>query len=380
MTDQERLDRLCMIISKGHELNQTKKTLKVLGYQFNYYKDIYGEFNLYYFAPLVINEMIAPLNSESANQNRPGTIKESTMYICVHDTASAAETADALAHAKYVSNGGGGTSWHYSCGDDAIYHQIPDNEVAYHAGDGTAVKLKYTDTGVKATSDKPFIEIIDDYFYFNGIKSLIKAPTLEVKNDNGVLKYYSEGAYQGGKVDVSSECIIPLELKTSHINDQSLKTIIGENGNYYLGPVYYNRGFGYVANRCGNLNSIGIETMVNKGSNPLVTWHNCAKLVAKLLVDNNLGLDDVKPHHYFSGKPCPNTMRTNHEWDHFKQMVEIEYEILKLMTDDTTITFKSDLNTKGGIVLDDVSGYYKYDVEIKVGSLRRNLSFMTKFN
>ena len=58
MTDQERLDRLCMIISKGHELNQTKKTLKVLGYQFNYYKDIYGEFNLYYFAPLVINEMI----------------------------------------------------------------------------------------------------------------------------------------------------------------------------------------------------------------------------------------------------------------------------------------------------------------------------------
>lgn len=39
-------------------------------------------------------------------------------------------------HAEYVQNGGGGTSWHYSAGDTGIYHQIPDNERAYHAGDG----------------------------------------------------------------------------------------------------------------------------------------------------------------------------------------------------------------------------------------------------
>ena len=71
--------------------------------------------------------------------------------------------------------------------------------------------------------------------------------------------------------------------------------------------------------------------MVNEGSNLLVTWHKCAKLVANLLVNNNLDLTCVKPHHFFSGKPCPMTMRYNKMWEYFMQMVEIEFEILKLM-------------------------------------------------
>ena len=107
----------------------------------------------YWFKEHTIEEMIAPLNSESENDNRPGTIKESTQYVVVHDTASSAPTANEYAHAKYVSNGGGGTSWHYSVGDNASIHQIPDNEVAYHAGDTTQYDYTLYNTGVKV-SDK----------------------------------------------------------------------------------------------------------------------------------------------------------------------------------------------------------------------------------
>lgn len=36
------------------------------------------------------------------------------------------------------------------------------------------------------------------------------------------------------------------------------------------------------------MNSIGIETMVNQGSDLYLTWQKTAKLVAHLLIDNNL--------------------------------------------------------------------------------------------
>ena len=381
MNNKERVEQIANLIIKGNSQNVFSKTIKVFGYQYNYYQELYGELNLYGFYDLDIKEYLAPLNIDSANHNRPGIKKDQTLYICVHDTASAAKTANALAHAKYVSNGGDGTSWHYSCGDDGVYHQIPDDEVAYHAGDGTSVSLKYTDTLVKATTINPKIEIIDNYLYFNGEKSIIKAPTLEIKNDNGTLKYYSEGAFQVGKVNTDKEEEIILNLTTASINDAGLKTIIGENGNYFLAPIYYNHTYKYVCNRLGNLGSIGIETMVNEGSNILRTWHNCAKLVAKLLIENNLNIQDVKPHHYFSGKQCPNTMRNANEWQHFLNMVEMEYEIRKLMTTDTKIILKSDINVPDGIFNEKVKpGKYSYQVIISSGDITKVVDLVTVVN
>ena len=71
--------------------------------------------------------------------------------------------------------------------------------------------------------------------------------------------------------------------------------------------------------------------MINKGSNLSFTYHNTAKLIAKLLVDNNLDLTRVKAHHFFSGKNCPCTLRQNGLWHYFTQLVKYEYEILKLI-------------------------------------------------
>ena len=123
-----------------------KKNVKAFGYQFVYETDLYGSVSLYRFKDNIIEEYLTPIE----NDNRPGTIKESVEFVCVHDTASSAEKAGSLAHANYLFNGGGGTSWHYSVGDDVIYHSIPDNEVAFHAGDGTLEKFGLIDTGVKA--------------------------------------------------------------------------------------------------------------------------------------------------------------------------------------------------------------------------------------
>ncbi len=381
MTKIERIKAIKNLIIKGHNNEIKSRTFKVFGYQYNYYTEVFGDLNLYWFDKHEVIESIIPLNKDSNNENRPGTKKKQILYVCVHDTASSAPTAGALAHSNYLHNGGGGTSWHYSCGDNEVYHQIPDDEVAYHAGDGLKIDLEYQNTGVFATSLKPVIEIFDGYYYFNGVKSIIKVPDLTlIKNENGTYSLTSMGVVQK-TFDSLPDKDFNVNLTTKHINDQSLKTII-KDGYYYLGPTYFNYGFGYIANRLGNLYSIGIESMVNEGSNILKTYHRLAKLCAHLVRDNNLTVDDVVPHHYFSGKPCPQTMRYNRMWDTFKKMVEIEYKILVLLGEDGELKFEcNNSNIELGIINRDLesSQNISYTVEIKIGQESEKITLESKY-
>lgn len=59
-------------------------------------------------------------------------------YITIHNTANTAATATAKAHAQYMNGSGKNkeVSYHYVVDDKEIYQLIPDNEVAWHAGDG----------------------------------------------------------------------------------------------------------------------------------------------------------------------------------------------------------------------------------------------------
>ena len=239
-------------------------------------------------------ENIVPAGSS----NRPGTIKSSTEFILVHDTANNATGATAKANANYVYNGGGGTSWHYTSGSDGVYHQIPDNEVAYHAGDGTGVKWSTHYSGVLATTHKkPTVTISSDgYYELNGQKTVVLAPT------------------KNGQI-----------CKTSDINDAGIFTEIGSDGYWYIGETWYSTTYGYIANHGGNNNSIGIETCVNPDGDLYTTWTYTAKLVARLMIINNLSIDRVVPHHFFSGKDCPMTMRHAGYWATFKKMVWFEY-------------------------------------------------------
>ena len=62
----------------------------------------------------------------------------SPRYICIHNTANVAKGANAASHASYLQNSGKNvsTSYHYVVDDKEIYQLLPDNEVAWHAGDG----------------------------------------------------------------------------------------------------------------------------------------------------------------------------------------------------------------------------------------------------
>ncbi|MCI9273703.1 MAG: hypothetical protein HFE39_07085 [Clostridiales bacterium] len=68
---------------------------------------------------------------------RPG-IQRKIQYIVIHETGNPSPGADAQAHSAYLLEGGDGTtSWHYTVDEKQIYQHLPDNEVAWHAGDKT---------------------------------------------------------------------------------------------------------------------------------------------------------------------------------------------------------------------------------------------------
>ncbi len=277
------------------------------GYEAGYEKYpqvIKGSVTSYYFGTYPYYEKIAP----STNENRPGILQPSTEFVTVHDTGSAAPGATASAHANYVYNGGGGTSWHYSIGNDGVYLQIPLNEISYHASDGSRV-YGMNDTGVKAVSKiKPTLGIDSTGFYtLNGVKTIVEAPR------------HTDGSI----------------LTAAAINDYGIAMQVGTNGNWFINNSYYSTQGPNISNQGGNRNSIGIETMVNAGSDVFLTWHYTAKIVSEVLLANNLGLDRQQFHHSFSGKNCPQTMRRNGLVGDFRKLVEAEYLIAKFFGDYT---------------------------------------------
>lgn len=74
----------------------------------------------------------------AGRRNRPGG-RNPDVYITIHETGNTDAGADAEAHGKYLAGSAGEaslTSWHYTVDDHAIVQHLPDNETAYHAGDG----------------------------------------------------------------------------------------------------------------------------------------------------------------------------------------------------------------------------------------------------
>ncbi len=80
-----------------------------------------------------IKEMLAPKGSKC----RPGYALKPT-YITIHNTANTSSGAGAENHGKYLQGGGQSktVSWHYAVDDKLIVRCIPENECAWHAGDG----------------------------------------------------------------------------------------------------------------------------------------------------------------------------------------------------------------------------------------------------
>ncbi len=284
------------------------KKIHVYGWQKEYDYMLINSVTKYLFEELTILENIAPLT----NENRDGRIKPK-YYITVHDTGDADEIHDAKFWSETVKKcewemGKYLASFQYVVGNDGIYHQIPDNEVAYHAGDTTKYDYTLYDTLVKGKAPFGSVTISEDgYYEVNNEKTNLVAPRIyKVKDDKVILDR------------------LP---KTSDINSEGILCKLID-GKYYIGETYFNTSFEKIANRGGNNNSIGIESCINIGSDIYLTWQRTAKLVAYLLKENNLDINGVKQHHYFSGKNCPQTMRMNGMWDKFIELVMFEYKIL----------------------------------------------------
>lgn len=294
-----------------------KKKIQVAGWKFYFDHMLLSGITPYLFEELDITEHIA----REKNENRDLRVKPK-VYITIHDTGD----TDKKHNAKFWSDTVYKEMWvdskepykasfQYVVGNDGIYHNIPDNEVAYHAGDTTQFDYNLYNTGVKI-SDKFELGIdSESYYTINGERTLVKAPLFEKEID--------------GKI-VTRVCTI------EDINDQGICMAVDDEY-FYLGETYFNKTYEKIANRGGNNNSIGIETCVNEGANIYLSFARCAKLVAKLLDENDLEIYDIKQHHYFSGKNCPQTLRENGLWEHFLHLVEIERTVREFVKEGYSI-------------------------------------------
>ena len=298
--------------SSIHNSKVPIQEITVQAWQGNYQHILKQSLSKYLFSPLNITTNLAP----SSNKNFEN-IKKPKYYICVHDTGCGVHTAKEWNEAvvnEFIDGSKYSASFQYVVGNDGIYHNIPDDVIGHHAGDGYVVDYKLYDSNVEFNGNlKPIITISNDgYFEIDNVKSVIKAP---LKNGE-----------------------IPL---TSDINDQGIRTVV-KNGKYYLGETWFSNSFNKVSNHGGNVNSIGIESCVNKGSDIYYTWMKDAKLIAFLMDKYNLSINDVVPHHFFSGKDCPMTMRHSNMYQHVKDLALIEFKILQFVKNGFKISFECD--------------------------------------
>lgn len=101
------------------------------------------------------------------------------------------------------------------------------------------------------------------------------------------------------------------------------------DGSQPFGSTYFNTTYQKWSIGGGNRNGIGIETCINPDNDYELTLKRTAKLTASLLHQYGLGLDRIKQHYHFSGKPCPNIIRsTKGMWESFLRDCEIELFLL----------------------------------------------------
>ena len=308
-----------------------------------YYSDIYGSVSTILFNhPLVIDTQYLEAGNKTgdyyANAN---TVYGGIQFVTFHYTAGMGATADTDNHASYFTGGSADVSIHYVTGNHGlkdgaetaeIFQTLDHKHGAWHAGDSNSRYYSnsntYDEEGMKRFEWKPTgvaydgCDLLDvewsasDDFYFeiNGKKTSIALPgTYNYKERNTNHIYNADGTISSRDDFTFSWAKFSGRTPESFFNDQgfAVKVVDGE---YYMGPTWWSYGQvveGRICSVGGNLNSIGIESCVNEGSDLWLTWQITAKLIAKLLYDNNLGAERVKGHHFFDGKDCPQPLLEN---------------------------------------------------------------------
>lgn len=279
-------------------------------------------------------------------------------FITVHYTAGVPESSGAKNTASYMCNSDS-VSIHYTTGNDGIFHCLDNTLEAWHAGDGST-KLEWIKTGVKAEANvKPVWGCVKNsksptgyYFSLNGVETTIQVPTTG-KTSSGATKTMTD----------PNKCFTYF--------GPAWKVV---NGEYYMGNTWacFTQTLdGAISSRGGNMNSIGMETACNKGSDLWLTYQITAQLVARLLTEYKLGFERVVGHNMFSGKDCPQTLLANNGelWELFMECVKSEYSLYNDLAN-YEISCKSNnkdiLDDNGRIInIPDYSTTVSYTVSVK---------------
>lgn len=350
----ERVDQLLDLLIKGNRA--VVDTLNISLYYDDYsafqqyYKSTYGSVNYFLFDDLRLDAKTYLINP-NVQTNKHSGIKSSTEFITIHDTANI--DGGLTNHGSYWLQTSHTTSIHFTVGDKAVIQDLDTRYAAHHAGDGTGTTFTWRDTGVKASGiGKPLIDIDSEgYFTMNGVKTSIVAP----KKDGQI-------------------------LDSSYFTNLGPTWKIGENGNYYLGTLWFTTSQvsrGVISSFGGNLNSTGIEMCVNKDGNMYDTWLRTAKLVGKLLIEHKLDTTRVVQHNSFTGKNCPQSLIMTDYWNQFMKMVELEY-IIQSQYSDATITMVSnnpDIVDNTGLVIGrpTTTKTISYNITVKIGNVSKTV-------
>lgn len=329
------------VIRNAH--NSEIHVMRALNVAYAYYTDVYNSVSdlLFNYDYSVNESLLIP----TTHKSRPTTKIDTMEFITIHYTAGTPSSSNAEATARYFNNTTVASA-NYCTGNDGIYMTIPDGEVSWHAGDGTTTPFEWYNTGVKATANvKPTWGVIKDsksssgyYFTVNGEPTTLVVPT-QGYSSTGVLMTMKD----------------PENRFTFY--GPAWKVV---DGYYYMGKTwacFTQTLAGAISSRGGNLNSVGIETACNQGSDLWYTYQITAQLVARLLDKYNLDTTRVVGHNMFSGKDCPQTLLAEggELWYPFMECVEAENALYQLKLGDRyKITCKSnnpDLVQDNGRVL-----------------------------
>ena len=282
----------------------------------------------------------------SKTDRRPVENKTSTDFITIHDTGNDVKNADALAHAKYVTNGENVVvSWHFTVDEKSIYQHLPLSEKGKHAGDGSNF-FKLFDSGIKYKNENPemYFNESDKFLYINNEKSLLK-----IDNNDGY-----------------------------EITPDGLYYEKGNNGNYFINNFYYNTIYKKISNGGGNPNSIGIESCIQEGVIYSKVMRNLGSLITRLLDFFDLDPRRVMKHRNFSGKLCPQSMiraksGSMFEYNNLIELVKEYYYIVKNLPN-AKFSYESknpDLLDNEGFILKyvEVDTEVSYVVKVEVGDV-----------
>lgn len=151
-------------------------------------------------------------------------------------------------------------------------------------------------------------------------------------NDNadGLNQYIHDQANNVGGRVASWHFSIDDTKAYQHVPTDEIAWHAGD-GSTSFGSAYFNSTYNMLRIGGGNQNGIGIETCINPDNDYELTMKRTARLTAMLLHQYHLGLDRIKQHYDFSGKNCPNIIRsTKGMWENFLKDVETEYFLLSL--------------------------------------------------